>query len=365
MSHDAKIRFQKGTQIGSGASGEVFLGRNVDTGELMAIKDIALDSADEHLDQKEIELRKEIEVMKSLDHPNVVRYLQTTKDAVKDGFSVSIIMEYAAGGSISRQLREFGPLEDAVCRRNCIQILCGLAYLHNRGLVHRDIKGANILIGADSVCKLADFGSVGILNNGDSPLTSPKGTPNWMAPEVVTRTGHGWQADIWSFGCTVMEMLTAVPPFQHVSSHPLAVMWFVTDRQRDITLPDAVSGAVSDFLLLMLNRDPSQRPAAPRLLQHLYLNPEPSHRHAAETQHHGAGTIVATLRIPETLNSNEDQREPLSAADEASGMQAGQGPVITQAHGGRRLHRCPRRHPRLLLSPLTCTWRPMTHSSGM
>ena len=117
MSHDAKIRFQKGTQIGSGASGEVFLGRNVDTGELMAIKDIALDSADEHLDQKEIELRKEIEVMKSLDHPNVVRYLQTTKDAVKDGFSVSIIMEYAAGGSISRQLREFGPLEDAVCRR--------------------------------------------------------------------------------------------------------------------------------------------------------------------------------------------------------------------------------------------------------
>ena len=107
------------------------------------------------------------------------------------------------------------------------QILEGLKYLHQEGIIHRDLKGANILVNEDNVAKIADFGTAKLILNKDSScrdniaITSKslKGTPYWMAPEVLRRTGHNFSADIWSLGCTVLEMLMGVPPWSLVSQN--------------------------------------------------------------------------------------------------------------------------------------------------
>lgn len=115
-------------------------------------------------------------------------------------------------------------------------VLHGLAYLHARAILHRDIKGANVLVDAGGVCKLADFGasklvelSGGSVGGGDS-VASPgalnyslKGTPYWMAPEVIKQVGHGKPADLWSVGCTAVEMLTARPPWSHFNNQIAAL----------------------------------------------------------------------------------------------------------------------------------------------
>eukprot|EP00668_Euglena_longa_P012262 GGOE01014699.1.p1 GENE.GGOE01014699.1~~GGOE01014699.1.p1 ORF type:complete len:933 (+),score=181.55 GGOE01014699.1:146-2800(+) len=265
---EQKIRYQKGAQVGSGGFGTVFVGLNDDTGELLAIKNIPFDPKDKQVNVKLKELQREIQVMKSLDHPNIVRYFQTARE----GSSINIFMEYVPGGSIANLLKQFGPLKENVVKSYTSQILEGLMYLHERNVVHRDIKGANILIGVDGQCKLADFGAAGILDGiAHTGLKSLKGTPYWMAPEVITQSGHAWPADIWSLGCTVMEMLTANPPFQHVSRSQLSVMQFIVDDKIEITCPEGLTLAAQNFLLRMLIRDASLRASAEALTEDPFL----------------------------------------------------------------------------------------------
>eukprot|EP00997_Jenningsia_sp_PLL12_P005813 NODE_2348_length_940_cov_71.727273_g1929_i0.p1 GENE.NODE_2348_length_940_cov_71.727273_g1929_i0~~NODE_2348_length_940_cov_71.727273_g1929_i0.p1 ORF type:complete len:205 (+),score=59.30 NODE_2348_length_940_cov_71.727273_g1929_i0:144-758(+) len=102
-------------------------------------------------------------------------------------------------------------------------------------------------------------------------LKSLKGTPYWMAPEVITQSGHGWQADIWSLGCTVMEMLTAMAPFQHVSRSQISVMQFIVDETLPITTPEGISEEARDLLMAMLQREPENRPMARTCMTHPFL----------------------------------------------------------------------------------------------
>lgn len=103
------------------------------------------------------------------------------------------------------------------------QILEGLHYLHSHRIVHRDIKGANILIDNNGIAKLADFGAATNLIQSDDNPKSLHGTPYWMAPEVIHQTGHSRQADIWSLGCTVIEMFTGKPPWNQFKTQVSAL----------------------------------------------------------------------------------------------------------------------------------------------
>ncbi|XP_076939066.1 mitogen-activated protein kinase kinase kinase NPK1-like [Bidens hawaiensis] len=175
------IRWRRGELIGWGAFGHVYMGMNLDSGELLAVKQ---------------------------------RYLGT----VREEDTLNILLEFVPGGSISSLLGKFGPFPEAVIRMYTKQLLLGLDYLHKNGIMHRDIKGANILVDNKGCIKLADFGAskqVVELANG-SGAKSMKGTPYWMAPEVILQTGHSFSADIWSVGCTIIEMATRKPPWsQH------------------------------------------------------------------------------------------------------------------------------------------------------
>nr|KAG5694620.1 hypothetical protein BaRGS_014715 [Batillaria attramentaria] len=199
---DETIQWKKGNVLGKGAFGTVWCGLTSE-GELIAVKQIELNTADQRKAEREYEkVQEEVELLKTLNHTNIVGYLGTS---FEDG-TVSIFMQFVPGGSIASILARFGPLDEAVFRRYTRQIIQGVEYLHENDVIHRDIKGGNVMLMPNGIIKLIDFGCakrlcINLSLSQTQILKSMKGTPYWMAPEVVNESGHGKKSDIW-IGCT-------------------------------------------------------------------------------------------------------------------------------------------------------------------
>lgn len=218
-------------------------------------------------DERRAELQTEIRMLQKLRHPNVVGYIGVQRE----GNAMNIFQQYVAGGSVATLLMQFGAFSEDVTAVYTKQTTEGLAFLHENHVVHRDIKGGNVLVDIDGTVKLADFGSAATLS--DIALKKDMhGTPFWMAPEVIQGQDMGEQADIWSLGCTVMEMLTAKRPFAHTSMSFVQLCNALLSSEAPAgLLPPGFSAPVSAFLELCLARDPQARPKAEELLQHSFL----------------------------------------------------------------------------------------------
>ncbi|KAM3707387.1 hypothetical protein ACB098_02G022900 [Castanea mollissima] len=215
------IRWRRGELIGCGAFGRVYMGMNLDSGELLAVKQVSItmNSASKEKTQAHIrELEEEVKLLKNLSHPNIVRYLGTAREHD----SLNILLEFVPGGSISSLLGKFGSFPESVIRMYTKQLLLGLEYLHKNGIMHRDIKGANILVDNKGCIKLADFGAskqvveLATINGAKSM----KGTPYWMAPEVILQTGHSLEPDLRHVASDLLQH-----PFvtgDYWESHPLS-----------------------------------------------------------------------------------------------------------------------------------------------
>ncbi|VAI03338.1 unnamed protein product [Triticum turgidum subsp. durum] len=190
--------------------------------------------------------------------------------------TLSVYLEFVSGGSIHKLLQEYGPFGETVLRNYTAQILSGLAYLHGRNTVHRDIKGANILVDPNGDIKLADFGMAKHISAYTS-IKSFKGSPYWMAPEVIMNTnGYSLSVDIWSLGCTILEMATARPPW---SQYEGVAAIFKIGNSKDIPdIPDHLSSEAKSFLKLCLQRDPAARPTAAQLIEHPWVKDQASVR---------------------------------------------------------------------------------------
>ncbi|GKY98318.1 hypothetical protein MPSEU_000789400 [Mayamaea pseudoterrestris] len=207
------MKWSLGTKIGSGAFGVVHIGMNTQTGSLLAIKIVALD------DKVVKDVRSEINMLRSFKHVNIVQYLGAEN---VDG-QLHIFQEWVAGGSITGMLVKFGAFPLAVVRNYLSQALEGLSYLHDHKIMHRDIKGANILVSDGGVVKLADFGASKELLNDMMLSHTMRGTPYFMAPEVFEEK-YNFKADIWSIGCVGFQMFTANPPWKHFgTTNPVAL----------------------------------------------------------------------------------------------------------------------------------------------
>ncbi|XAR57224.1 Mitogen-activated protein kinase kinase kinase [Bertholletia excelsa] len=273
------IRWRKGELIGCGAFGRVYMGMNLDSGELLAVKQvsIATGNASKEKTQAHIrELEEEVKLLKNLSHPNIVRYLGT----VREEESLNILLEFVPGGSISSLLGKFGSFPESVIRMYTKQLLLGLEYLHRNGIMHRDIKGANILVDNKGCIKLADFGaSKKVVELATmTGAKSMKGTAYWMAPEVILQTGHNFSADIWSVGCTVIEMATGKPPWSQ-QYQEVAALFHIGTTKSHPPIPEHLSVEAKDFLLKCLQKEPNLRPSASDLLQHLFVTGECEEAH--------------------------------------------------------------------------------------
>lgn len=275
------LKYMKGALIGQGSFGTVFLALHAVTAELMAVKQVEMPTnSGTAMDAKKnnmIEaLKHEISLLRDLKHENIVQYLGSNSD----DRHLNIFLEYVAGGSVATMLVNYGPLGEGLIANFVRQILSGLAYLHSKDIIHRDIKGANILVDNKGTVKISDFGiskrveASTLLNpqthlKRGGPRVSLQGSVFWMAPEVVRQTAYTKKADIWSLGCLIVEMITGQHP--HPNCTQLQAIFKIggsgsnADNARP-ELPDKASDEAKEFLRKTFEIEHEKRPSAEELL---------------------------------------------------------------------------------------------------
>ena len=312
------IKWQKGHQIGQGGNARVFVGMDMQTGAKIAVKELdmwnlGLEANDDNSNNfsgaqsqesslgappsakpivgsksnsKMALLRREITIMKKLAHKNIVRYLGTDIREVNGRAQMYILLEYVPGGSLRKMYREWGPLNTPIIREYSRQILNGLVYLHNyttpgemkgkEGIIHRDIKCANILINDNGIVKLADFGCSQVFQGEESLKANSNsamlGSIPWMAPEAINHAHEhvGRKSDIWSFGCTIVEMATAQHPWPN-SDNVYSILYKVASTDAIPEMPESLTAMGIDFLKHCFRRNPKARWSSAHLLEHPFV----------------------------------------------------------------------------------------------
>ncbi|KAL7208823.1 hypothetical protein ACSBR1_030534 [Camellia fascicularis] len=258
----------KGQLLGRGSFGSVYE-VIADGGFFIAVKEVSLLDQGDQGRQSISQLEQEIALLSQFEHENIVRYY----GADKDESNLYIFLELVTEGSLSSVYQKYN-LPDSLVSSYTRQILHGLKYLHERNVVHRDIKCANILVHANGSVKLADFGLAKVTKLND--IKSFRGTAYWMAPEVVTQDnqGYGLPADIWSLGCTVLEVLTRQIPYAGLE--PMQALFQIGSGALP-PVPGSLSRDAQDFIFSCLQVNQNDRPTAADLLDHPYVRrPLPS-----------------------------------------------------------------------------------------
>jgi len=243
-----------GELIASGNYGKVKKANHIETGAEVAVKIINKKLMNE---QEANRAMTEIEILRSLDHPNIIRF----RDLVDTGERIYLFMEYMKDSQTLKPLIDKG-LSETQAKAIFRQLVDALLYCHVMHVIHRDIKPANILVRKDGHVKLIDFGLSAIIESGKLQGTFC-GSPSYVAPEIVLSNLYsGTSADIWSLGVLLYAMLTSKLPFENLQQ-TLACQW---------EQPQNISEECKDILAKMIVCDPSQRISTKDILTHPWLS---------------------------------------------------------------------------------------------
>ncbi|PRP82563.1 serine/threonine-protein kinase sepA-like isoform 2 [Planoprotostelium fungivorum] len=302
--------YQLGEILGKGAMGTVYRALNLDDGSTVALKRIPCG-------KNSRAIMKEINLMRGFSHDKIVGYfgcLQTTNH-------LNIILEYVENGSLQHLLKKFGVLPERLVVRYMDQVLEGLAYLHANGVVHRDVKAGNILLTKTGAIKLTDFGiSTSLVTSKETKEPTnkvefePIGSPFWInltfkvAPEIIQLmegSETNTLSDIWSVGCTMIELLTLYPPYWDLGKLP--AMFAMVEDERP-PLPGNITPECSNFLKRCFTKDPKGRPTAANLRLDPWLQ--------RKVEENTEGSIRSP--VPRKIPSINEMRESLKELNKST-----------------------------------------------
>ncbi|KAL3641597.1 hypothetical protein CASFOL_012412 [Castilleja foliolosa] len=245
--------------VGEGSFGKVYKGRRKFTGQTVAMKFIPKHGKSE---KDILNLRQEIEILRKLKHENIIAML----DSFESPQEFCVVTEFAQG-ELFEILEDDKCLPEEQVQAIARQLVRALHYLHSNRIIHRDMKPQNILIGSGSIVKLCDFGFARAMSANTVVLRSIKGTPLYMAPELVREQPYNHTADLWSLGVILYELFVGQPPFYTNSVYAL-IRHIIKDP---VKYPTNMSSSFKSFLQGLLNKVPQSRLTWPALLEHPFV----------------------------------------------------------------------------------------------
>uniref|UniRef100_A0A4W6FC39 Serine/threonine-protein kinase PLK4 n=1 Tax=Lates calcarifer TaxID=8187 RepID=A0A4W6FC39_LATCA len=250
------------TLLGKGSFACVYRAKSVKTGLEVAIKTI--DKKAMHKAGMVQRVTNEVEIHCRLKHPSILELY----NYFEDSNYVYLVVEMCHNGEMSRYLKERKmPFSEDEARHFMHQIVKGMLYLHTHGILHRDLTLSNLLLTSNMNIKIADFGLATQLKLPNEKHFTMCGTPNYISPEVATRSAHGLESDVWSLGCMFYAFLMGRPPFDtDTVKHTLSKVVL-----GEYEMPSHVSVEAQDLILILLQKDPAQRPSLSAVLDHPFM----------------------------------------------------------------------------------------------
>ncbi|KAK8882465.1 hypothetical protein M9Y10_045107 [Tritrichomonas musculus] len=257
--------FKRHEELGRGGFAGVYKVTNTETGEVFAIKAVPKVRVEK---PKSLEkLKCEIEIQRSLNHPNVLK----SYGNFEDFYNYYIVLEFAPGGSVKDLVRSNTRLSESETARILREVMSGLCYIHDNKIIHRDLKLENFLIGKDGRVKIADFGLSTRIDYDDEKKYTLCGTPNYISPEQLTHSnkGHSYEVDIWAIGVCAFTMLTGKPPFET----PRRKLTYEHIKNCTYSFPPDIplSHQAKNFIKKILQIKPERRPNAQDVALHPFL----------------------------------------------------------------------------------------------
>lgn len=249
-------------QIGKGGFATVFRAKNYKKNQDVAIKVINWQLMKERKFEEKV--LQEIEIHSKLSHPNVIKLL----DHFSYSENIYLVLELCENDTVKRYLDENGRLSEREARDLVEQIVHGLLYLQSQNIVHRDIKPDNLLLTKDMQVKIADFGLAAQLSTPDDKHMTMCGTPNYISPEVATRSSHGLEADCWALGCILYTLLAGSPPFDSGSAKNTVTQVVMKNPK----IPSHISRSASELIQNLLQKDPTRRMKLNDVLRHPFMS---------------------------------------------------------------------------------------------
>ncbi|TPX30225.1 hypothetical protein SmJEL517_g06166 [Synchytrium microbalum] len=301
-------------KLGQGTFGTVSLCVYLPTGENFAMKTLMKKPLERNMALNRM-VHRELEILTGLDHPNVIKLKEwfETKD------KYFLIFEYASGGELFQRISEKGKFTEMDAAKIAYSLLDALNYIHEHNIVHRDLKPENVLYRDktdDSPIVIADFGVSNIVDD-QTMLQTMVGSPGYAAPEVIERTGHNKPADIWSVGIITYTLLCGFHPF-HACEDQSQLLKAVCKAEFKFESPywDNVSQEAQEFVISLLQLDPSKRPKAKQAMLHSWL-----------LAHVSAARVRARTLRPSILTRKLDSAIDMASSTQSSSQQSPTSPT--------------------------------------